>query len=89
MKHLNNPVMQRKIANSILLGLKDYIEGNPDFDTRSINPEADGGMLNLPLEVPTADMPTAGMPDMPTPPETPLEVPTETPSAPTPTQPGQ
>lgn len=85
-KNLNNSAMQRKIAGSILLGLKDYIEGNPDFDTRSINPEADGGRLNMPLDVPsTPDMPTAGMPDAPENPDPTSEAPSE----PAPSQPGQ
>jgi N-acetylmuramoyl-L-alanine amidase len=37
---LTQPETQTKIAGAIMTGLKDYIEGNPDFDTRSIRPDA-------------------------------------------------
>jgi N-acetylmuramoyl-L-alanine amidase len=59
---LNDPTMQKKIANSIVSGLRDYIEGNPDFDTRFINPNAvgglpDGGGNDVPVEPDPSTMP--------------------------------
>jgi N-acetylmuramoyl-L-alanine amidase len=44
---LNDPVMQKKIADSIAYGLKNYVEGNPDFDTRNIRPQAEGVLAPL------------------------------------------
>jgi N-acetylmuramoyl-L-alanine amidase len=44
---LNDPVMQKKIADSIANGLKNYVEGNPDFDTRNIRPQVEGAMEPL------------------------------------------
>ena len=41
---LNNSAMQNKIADSIAKGLKNYVEGNPNFDTRNIQPQ-DVGIL--------------------------------------------
>ncbi len=41
---LNNSAMQNKIADSIANGLKNYVEGNPNFDTRNIQPQ-DVGVL--------------------------------------------
>lgn len=48
---LNDPGMQRKLAENIAAGLRDYIEGNPDVDTRNTNP-------NVP--VPPTEGPTEG-----------------------------
>jgi N-acetylmuramoyl-L-alanine amidase len=44
---LNDPVMQKKIADSIANGLKNYVEGNPNFDTRNIRPQSEGVMEPL------------------------------------------
>ncbi|MES2461607.1 MAG: N-acetylmuramoyl-L-alanine amidase [Armatimonadota bacterium] len=44
---LNDPVMQKKIADSIANGLKNYVEGNPTFDTRNIRPQAEGELAPL------------------------------------------
>ncbi len=44
---LNDPNMQKKIADSIANGLKNYVEGNPDFDTRNIRPQAEGTLEPL------------------------------------------
>ena len=40
-RKLNTPAVQRKIAQSIVAGLRDYIEANPNLDTRSVNARAD------------------------------------------------
>ncbi|MDX1933304.1 MAG: N-acetylmuramoyl-L-alanine amidase [Capsulimonadales bacterium] len=55
---LVKPEVQTKIAQSIVAGLRDYIEGNPDLDTREIRPEA-GEMPPPPLAGP-ADTDTSG-----------------------------
>jgi hypothetical protein len=39
--------MQKKIADSIANGLKNYVEGNPNFDTRNIRPQVEGAMEPL------------------------------------------
>ncbi|MBC8101581.1 MAG: N-acetylmuramoyl-L-alanine amidase [Cytophagales bacterium] len=44
---LNNAAMQKRIAQAIAGGLRDYVEGNPNFDTRNIRPQADGPMAPL------------------------------------------
>ena len=44
---LNDPAMQKKIADSIANGLKNYVEGNPDFDTRNIQPQPEGELTPL------------------------------------------
>jgi N-acetylmuramoyl-L-alanine amidase len=44
---LNNSAMQKKIAESIANGLKNYVEGNPNFDTRNIQPQDVGVLVPL------------------------------------------
>ena len=39
---LTSPAMQGRVATAIADGLRDYIEGNPDGDTRNVNPRAGG-----------------------------------------------
>ncbi len=62
---LNDPEMQKKIADSIANGLKNYVEGNPDFDTRNIQPQAVGELTPLG----DADSTPAGESTNPTAPE--------------------
>ncbi len=38
-KQLNDKAMQQRIAEAITDGLRDYIEGNPDADSRNNNPK--------------------------------------------------
>lgn len=38
---LTQSAMQRKIAGAIANGLRDYVEGNPQRDTRNVNPRPD------------------------------------------------
>ncbi|GAB4451341.1 MAG: hypothetical protein OHK0029_00330 [Armatimonadaceae bacterium] len=52
-RYLNDPVYQAKIAAAIATGLRDYIEGNPEQDTRNNNPKADPGAVNLLLDTTT------------------------------------
>lgn len=78
---LNDANVQKKIAQNIAQGLRDYIEGNPDFDTRNVNPNAGGvGLSPLPdsdengsseiLDAPPVSAPT--LPQIPAaPPENP------------------
>jgi N-acetylmuramoyl-L-alanine amidase len=65
-RRLTDPAQQKRIAEAIRAGLRDYIEGNPDFDTRNINPEAGGGGT---IEVPAA--PSSGDTGAEAPPESP------------------
>jgi N-acetylmuramoyl-L-alanine amidase len=44
---LNDPTMQKKIADAIANGLKHYVEGNPDFDTRNVQPQSEGVLAPL------------------------------------------
>ena len=62
---LNDSGMQRKIAQNIAQGLQDYIEGNPDFDTRAVSPNAGSEEIvplpELPEEFPNPEEnPSAG-----------------------------
>ena len=53
---LNDPTMQKKIADAIANGLKHYVEGNPDFDTRNVQPQSEGVLAPLtPVEDTTPD----------------------------------
>lgn len=54
---LNDTAWQQRIAKSIVSGLRDYIEGNPDFDTRNINPKAVGALPPVEAPAPVAEMP--------------------------------
>ncbi len=65
-KQLNDRSMQKKIAQNIAQGLRDYIEGNPDFDTRNINPSAGGAALG-----PIPDETAGDVPPMPDPSQNP------------------
>jgi N-acetylmuramoyl-L-alanine amidase len=51
---LNSPATQRKVADAIVSGLRDYIEGNPRLDTRNVNPQPDSALTNLPTAAPVA-----------------------------------
>ena len=59
---LNDGGMQKKIAQNIAQGLQDYIEGNPDFDTRMVSPNAGTDEIVplpfLPEENGTLEMPS-------------------------------
>ena len=60
---MNLPATQKKVALAVVAGLRDYIEGNPNADTRDINPQPDGDTK--------AALPAAGN-DVPVDPDTPL-----------------
>ena len=60
---LNQKAMQEKIARAISDGLRDYVEGNPDVDTRFLNPRGigdnDGVSALPPVGGPLRDMASA------------------------------
>jgi N-acetylmuramoyl-L-alanine amidase len=62
-RRLSDPASQKKIAGAIMAGLRDYVEGNPDLDTRFINPQPEGALGGEvppePMPAPDADAPTA------------------------------
>ena len=70
-KLLNDRSMQKKIAQNIAQGLRDYIEGNPDFDTRNINPSAGGAALGPVPDEGEGDVPPAVDLNLPATPEAP------------------
>jgi N-acetylmuramoyl-L-alanine amidase len=53
-KMLNDKVMQTRIAEAITDGLRDYIEGNPDADSRNNNPKVKAqGPIQIQAPAPT------------------------------------
>jgi N-acetylmuramoyl-L-alanine amidase len=67
-RRLTDPAQQKRIAEAIRTGLRDYIEGNPDFDTRNVNPEAGGGgTIETPAAPPPGDTGTEAPPATPDP----------------------
>ena len=59
-KRLTDPAMQGKIARCIIAGVRDYIEANPNLDTRNTNPQPGDGQ-EVPLPPPGGD-PTTDAP---------------------------
>jgi len=47
-RKLNDSANQQRIAEAIANGLRDYVEGNPGFDTKHINPQPVGTLTPLP-----------------------------------------
>ncbi|MFY7951841.1 MAG: N-acetylmuramoyl-L-alanine amidase family protein, partial [Armatimonadaceae bacterium] len=63
---LRNPEVQRQIARSVASGLLDFLNANPDTDTRNVKPQKDRGPVIEPEEEP--DVPPAFLPELPPPP---------------------
>jgi N-acetylmuramoyl-L-alanine amidase len=70
---MNDPEWRKRIAGAIAAGLRDYIEGNPDLDTRNNQPGA-GGDVIPPLPTPPVGEPGSLGTQDPLAPGTPVQV---------------